>query len=623
MLLSEREMGLSDEHTGIVELPADALVGAPVAAVLGLDDPLFDVTITPNRGDCLGVRGIARDLAAAGLGTLKPLPPPAAPGSFDSPIAVILDFDRDTATACPYFAGRLIRGVVNRDSPRWLQDRLLGVGLRPISALVDITNYLTLDVCRPLHAFDADRLAGDLRVRLARDGERLAGLDGKDYALAPGMTVIVDDRGPQALGGVIGGEATACTAATTSVFLESALFDPVRTAVTGRSLGILSDARFRFERGIDPGFVIDGLEMATRLVLDICGGEASAIVVAGADPDRRSAVRFRPDRVASLTGADVAAEESADILRRLGFSIERGETGWLVAPPSWRGDIAGEACLIEEVVRIAGYDRIPVTPLGRDRSLAEPVLTPAQRRHALARRTLAARGMMEAVTFSFLAPQAARAFGGGGADLSAGQSDQLRSGGDAAVAAAEPDRRRRPQRRPRPARRRLVRGRPAVPLRPTGGSVDRRRRHPRRPRDPPPLGGSRPCRRRLRCQGRRPGAARRPRRADGEAAARDGCRAIVVSSRPLGGAPPRPAAVARRLRRDSPGGPRSVRRQKPAGRLRGLLRCGPLRAHRRYRAAAGCAFATSSRSNATSPSSSTPTYRPPPFSTPPAVPSRC
>ena len=417
MLLSEREMGLSDEHEGIVELPADALVGAPAAAALGLDDPLFDVGITPNRGDCLGVRGIARDLAAAGLGTLKPLPPPPASGDFPSPIAVVLDFAEDARTACPYFAGRLIRGVVNRKSPPWLQDRLSSVGLRPISALVDITNYLTLDVCRPLHAFDADRLTGDLRVRLARDGERLAALDGREYALSPGMTVIADDRGPQALGGVIGGEATACTAATTSVFLESALFDPVRTAATGRSLGILSDARFRFERGVDPGFVIAGLETATGLVLEICGGEASRIVVAGAEPPRRPPVPFRPDRVMSLTGAPVVAEESADILRRLGFSIDRGETGWSVTPPSWRSDIAGEACLIEEVVRIAGYDRIPVTPLVRDRPLAEPVLTPLQRRRALARRTLAARGMMEAITFSFLAPQAARDFGGGGADL--------------------------------------------------------------------------------------------------------------------------------------------------------------------------------------------------------------
>ncbi len=417
MLLSEREIGLSDEHTGIIELPADARVGAPAAAALGLDDPLFDVGITPNRGDCLGVRGIARDLAAAGLGSLKPLPSPPAAGDYDSPLAVVLDFAEDAAGACPYFAGRLIQGVVNGESPPWLQERLLSVGLRPISALVDITNFLTLDVCRPLHAFDADRLSGDLRVRAARDGERLAALDGKEYTLAAGMTVIADDAGPQALGGVIGGAATACTPATTSVFLESALFDPARTAATGRSLGILSDARFRFERGIDPAFVIHGLEMATRLVLEICGGEASRIVVAGAEPDRRLPVRFRPERVRSLTGADIPAEESGEILARLGFAVDREQGGWRVTSPTWRSDIDGEACLIEEVVRIAGYDRIPVTPLVRARSLAEPVLSPLQRRRALARRTLAARGMMEAVTFSFLAPAAADAFGGGGTAL--------------------------------------------------------------------------------------------------------------------------------------------------------------------------------------------------------------
>ncbi|MFO1154773.1 MAG: phenylalanine--tRNA ligase subunit beta [Rhodospirillales bacterium] len=418
MLLSEREMGLSDEHTGIVELPADALTGAPAAAVLGVDDPLFDVGITPNRGDCFGVRGLARDLAAAGLGTLKPLPQRGIHGGFASPVAVVLDFDEATHAACPYFAGRLIRGLVNRESPRWLQDRLVSIGLRPISALVDITNYLTFDVCRPLHAFDADRLAGDLRVRLALDGERLAALDGREYALTPGMTVIADDRGPQALGGVIGGEPTACTAATTSVFLESALFDPARTANTGRSLGILSDARFRFERGIDPAFVVDGLDLATRLVLDICDGEASEVVVAGAPPPQRPPIRFRPERVTSLTGAEVSAGESADILRRLGFSFDQGETAWQVSPPPWRGDVESEACVIEEIVRIAGYDRIPVTPLSRDRPFPEPVLNPLQRRRALARRFLAGRGMMEAVTFSFLAPSAAEAFGGGGSELS-------------------------------------------------------------------------------------------------------------------------------------------------------------------------------------------------------------
>ncbi len=413
MLLSEREMALSDAHTGIIELPADALVGAPVTVALGLNDPLFDVAITPNRGDCLGVRGLARDLAASGLGTLKPLDVAPVKGSFISPIGVTLAFDAATADACPYFAGRLIRGVVNRESPRWLKERLQAIGLRPISMLVDITNYLTFDLCRPLHVFDAALVRGSLQVRLARDGERLLALNGEDYALTPEMTVIADDAGPEALGGVIGGERTGCTAATTTVFLESALFDPRRTAATGRALNILSDARFRFERGIDPAFLVDGLELATRLVLDLCGGEASDIVVAGAAPPAAAPIAFRPQRVQALTGVHVSDEESGRILSSLGFGIACSASPWPVTTPSWRSDIVGEACLVEEVVRIAGYDRIPMTPLPRDGDLPDPALTPTQRKRALARRTLAARGLTEAVTFSFLAPGAAAAFGGG------------------------------------------------------------------------------------------------------------------------------------------------------------------------------------------------------------------
>lgn len=417
MLLSEREMALSDEHTGIIELPDDALVGSPVAVVLGLNDPLFDVAITPNRSDCLGVRGLARDLAASGLGTLKPLDVAPVKGTFPSPIGVTLDFTAETADACPCFAGRLVRGVVNRESPRWLKDRLLAIGLRPISALVDITNYLTYDLCRPLHVFDAALVRGGLRVRLARDGERLKALNGQEYALTPEMTVIADDQGAEALGGVIGGEATGCTEKTTSVFIESALFDPRRTAATGRALNILSDARFRFERGIDPAFLVDGLELATRLVLEMCGGEASDIVVAGAQPPTPPAIAFRPQRVPALTGVAVSAEESARILTGLGFSLGCSAAPWQVTTPSWRSDIVGEACLVEEVVRIAGYDRIPMTTLPRDGDLPDAALTPSQRRRPLARRALAARGLMEAVTFSFLAPAAADAFGGGADSL--------------------------------------------------------------------------------------------------------------------------------------------------------------------------------------------------------------
>jgi phenylalanyl-tRNA synthetase, beta subunit, non-spirochete bacterial len=413
MLLSEREMALSDAHTGIIELPDDALVGAPVAVVLGLNDPLFDVAITPNRSDCLGVRGLARDLAASGLGTLKPLDVAPVKGTFPSPIGVTLAFDAETADACPYFVGRLVRGVTNRESPRWLKDRLLAIGLRPISALVDITNYLTYDLCRPLHVFDAALVRGELQVRLARDGERLKALNGQEYDLTPAMTVIADDQGPEALGGVIGGEATGCTEQTGSVFIESALFDPRRTATTGRALNILSDARFRFERGIDPAFLVDGLERATQLVLDLCGGEASDIVVAGAQPPAPPPIAFRPQRVEALTGVRVSAEESGRILTGLGFSIGCSSAPWQVTTPSWRSDIVGEACLVEEVVRIAGYDRIPMTPLPRDGDLPGTALTPSQRRRALGRRTAAARGLMEAVTFSFLEPAAAALFGGG------------------------------------------------------------------------------------------------------------------------------------------------------------------------------------------------------------------
>ncbi|MBK8907895.1 MAG: phenylalanine--tRNA ligase subunit beta [Rhodospirillales bacterium] len=411
MLLSERELGLSDEHTGIIELPAEAPLGARVVDVLGLADPVIDVAVTPNRGDCLGVRGIARDLAAAGAGTLKSLPIEAVPGQFSSPIRVFREFSDGDGDACPYFVGRYIRGVTNRESPEWLKRLLLAAGLRPISALVDITNLMTLNVCRPLHAFDADRVRGDLHVRLARPGERLAALNGREYGLGGSMTVIADDEEPQALGGVMGGERTACTGVTRNVFLEAALFDPVRTATTGRELSLPSDARYRFERGVDPSFVIDGMEMATRLVLDLCGGEASDLVIAGAEPEWRRTVAFRPERVRTLAGVDVPESEAQRILEALGFSVSgTGGEALDVAVPPWRTDVVGEACLVEEVVRIAGYDRVPATPLPRLATLPEPALTPSQRRRALARRTLATRGLVEAVTYSFMSSASLQSF---------------------------------------------------------------------------------------------------------------------------------------------------------------------------------------------------------------------
>ncbi|TVR81158.1 MAG: phenylalanine--tRNA ligase subunit beta [Rhodospirillales bacterium] len=419
MLLSEREMGLSDEHTGIVELPEDATAGASAAEAMGLADPLIDIAITPNRGDCLGVRGVARDLAAAGKGSLKPLDTRAVPGAFPSPLGVTLAFDEGAADACPYFVGRTIRGIRNGESPEWLQRRLISVGLRPISAVVDITNFMTLDLCRPLHAFDADRVRGDrLTVRSARPGERLVALNGQDYALEPGMTVIADAVEPEALGGVMGGERTACTGDTTTVFLESAWFDPVRTAATGRSLGLASDARYRFERGIDPAFLVDGLEIATRLVLACCGGEASELVVAGAEPAWRRTITLDPARIAALGGVAVATEDIVRILEGLGCAVTTAADGRLgVEPPSWRGDIVGEACLVEEVLRIHGYDRVPVVPLDRDTPLPQPALNPGQRRRNLARRLLAQRGLTEVVTFSFLSRDDAARFGGGAEPL--------------------------------------------------------------------------------------------------------------------------------------------------------------------------------------------------------------
>jgi phenylalanyl-tRNA synthetase beta chain len=412
MLLSEREMGISDEHEGIIELPEDAPLGAPAVTVMGLDDPVIDLAITPNRADCLGVRGIARDLAAAGLGTLKPLDATPVPGAFESPIKVHLEFGADTADACPYFVGRLIRGVDNAESPDWLKDRLLAVGLRPISALVDITNLMTIGLDRPLHVFDADKVEGDLHVRLSRPGETLMTLNEKEYVLDDAMTVIADDEAAEALGGVMGGERTGCTAATTDVFVESAYFDPLRTAATGRKLNLTSDARYRFERGIDPTFLVPGMEIATRMILDICGGEASHLVIAGGEPEWRRQIPFRPSRVHALGGADVPAERSQGILEALGFELSEADGGLSAMPPPWRADVVDESCLVEEVVRVHGYDRVPAVPLERPTVLPQPALTAAQRRRAVARRTLAERGLVEAVTLSFMRSDLAGLFGG-------------------------------------------------------------------------------------------------------------------------------------------------------------------------------------------------------------------
>ncbi len=417
MLCSEREMGISDEHEGIIELADDAPVGAPFAPLAGLDDPIIDIAITPDRGDCLGVLGIARDLAAAGIGSLKTGPVDPVPGVFKSPVGVRLDFDAETADACPLFVGRMIRGLRNRPSPAWLQRRLTAIGLRPISALVDITNFVTYDRARPLHVFDVDSLAGDIHVRLARPGEALAALDDKGYDLDADMTVIADDDGPVALAGVIGGTPTGCTEDTTAVFIESAYFDPIRTATTGRRLQVDSDARYRFERGVDRAGAEPGAELATRLILDICGGEASELVIAGAPPACSETIEFRPARVHALGGLDVAKDESVAILDALGFAPADSASAVTTRPPSWRHDVDGEADIVEEVLRVVGFDNIPVVSMPRTAAVARPALVTGQRRVRAARRALAARGLNECVTWSFVDGDRAGMFGGGGAEL--------------------------------------------------------------------------------------------------------------------------------------------------------------------------------------------------------------
>ncbi len=408
MMLSEREMQLSDEHQGIVELPPDAPVGARYIDVVPFD-PVIDVAVTPNRPDALGIAGIARDLAARGLGTLKTAPVEPVPGGFPCPVAVYLAPDV-AQEACPLFVGRLIRGVRNGPSPQWLQDRLRAIGLRPISALVDITNFFTYDRNRPLHVFDADKLNGPITVRLARRGETLRALDGKDYGFDGSETLVCDALGPEAIGGVMGGLRTGCTEATTSVFVEAAYFDPVRTARTGRRLRINSDARYRFERGVDPAFTPLGIELATRMILELCGGEASEVEIAGAVPASHRRYRFDPERVARLVGMAIPEAEQRRILAALGFVLE----GDAAVPPSWRPDVQGEADLVEEIARVASLSKLAGKPLSRPAGVSKPILTPMQRREGQVRRRIAALGFSECVTYSFIDRAAAELFGGGG-----------------------------------------------------------------------------------------------------------------------------------------------------------------------------------------------------------------
>ncbi len=417
MLCSERELMISDSHDGIIDLAGDFEIGMSAAQALGLDDPVIDVSVTPNRPDALGVHGIARDLAAKGLGKLKPLNVPAIKGSYTSPIGVELRFDAEDPLPCAMFVGRHIRGVKNGPSPDWLQARLRAIGLRPISALVDITNYITFGHGRPLHVFDASKVHGTVHARLANDGETLLALDGKEYTLDSSMTVIADDNGAEGIAGIIGGEVSGCDEATTDVFIEAAYFDPVRTAATGRKLGVITDARYRFERGVDPAFVETGAQLCTQMILDLCGGEPSELVIAGSAPLNERSFGLRKDRVKSLGGIDVAVERQVDILTALGFRVADKGDVLDCTVPSWRPDIHGEADLVEEVCRIAGLDNVPPAAMPRLHAVAQPVLTVRQKRMLATRRLLAARGLNEAVTWSFLPEAHASLFGGGQPEL--------------------------------------------------------------------------------------------------------------------------------------------------------------------------------------------------------------
>jgi len=413
MLLSERELELSDEHEGIIDLPEDLEVGTSAAEALGLNDPVIEIAITPNRPDCLGVRGVARDLAAAGLGKLKDDPVKAVEGKFDCPVPVELKFDKDTEDACPVFAGRLVKGVKNGPSPAWLQNRLKAIGLRPINALVDMTNYVSYDRGRPLHVYDADKLKGAIHARLGEAGEKFLALDGNEYEVNVSMCVIADDSGVLGLGGIMGGEDTGCTEETTNVFIESAYFDPIRTAATGRALNIISDARFRFERGVDPAYVVPGIEQAAQMVLDLCGGEPSKVTVAGAPPEEDRIIEFNTSEVLRLTGLELAQSEIKEILTGLGFWLSGRGPDYKLSIPSWRSDVSQPADIVEEVIRIVGVDRVEATPIPRGQGVAKPVLTTRQKRVQHARRTLAGRGLVEAVTWSFIPRDVARLFGGG------------------------------------------------------------------------------------------------------------------------------------------------------------------------------------------------------------------
>ncbi|NDE90277.1 MAG: phenylalanine--tRNA ligase subunit beta [Alphaproteobacteria bacterium] len=392
-----------------MELPSDAPVGTSFVDYAGLNDPQFEIKLTPNRADCNGVRGIARDLAAAGMGTLKPLAIKAQTASFKSPVTVRLADNQ----ACPLFIGRMIKGVKNRPSPKWLQDRLTSIGLKPISALVDITNFMAFDHARPLHVFDAAKLSGNLVVRAATPGEKITALNEKEYVLDETITVIADDQNVLSIAGIMGGLDSGCSDSTTDVFLECAYFDPARTTLAGRKLNIISDARYRFERGVDIGFMRNATELATQLILELCGGNASELVISGTEAPPRRVTTLRHDRCKTLGGMDVSVADQKQILQALGCTVGAVSGILDVIFPSWRPDLAMEADCVEEILRIKGYDAIIATSLKKDSALTVSAFSPAQKRAATIRRALAARGLLETVTWSFMPS----AFGKDFADL--------------------------------------------------------------------------------------------------------------------------------------------------------------------------------------------------------------
>ncbi len=408
MMCSSKELNLGDDHDGIMDLDAGLDMGTPLADALDLNDPVIDFEVTPNRPDWLGVDNIARDLAATGLGRLKTKVYALVSGGFACPVAIEID----APAACPVFAGRVVRGVKNGPSPQWLQTKLKAIGLRPINALVDVTNYLSYDRARPLHVYDANKLSGPIRARFGK-GESFEALDDKTYTAEDTDCVIADDSGALGLGGIMGGSSTGCTESTKDVFIESAYFDPLTVRRTAKRLGINSDAKYRFERGVDTGFVIGGLEMATQIILDICGGEASEIAVAGDIPAAPAPIAFDPSRVGQLTGMTVEPAETKRILETLGFDVDDSKTPWTVGVPTSRRDCTIAADLVEDVARIAGFDRLPATPLPRLTGRREPLLTPAQNNLRLARRALAGKGLFEAITWSFCLEDHAKLFGGG------------------------------------------------------------------------------------------------------------------------------------------------------------------------------------------------------------------